>query len=111
MEMLFYLLVGHAVCDYPLQGDFLARGKNHTNPIPGIPWWQCLFAHSLIHGGAVALITGVWWLGLAEALIHAWIDFKKCSGIIGFNEDQFAHVVCKIGWWLIATFLVTKLAS
>jgi hypothetical protein len=28
------LFAGHALCDYPLQGDFLARGKNHCNPIP-----------------------------------------------------------------------------
>lgn len=28
-NMLIYLLAGHAICDYPLQGDYLAKGKNH----------------------------------------------------------------------------------
>ena len=51
--LLWLLLCGHALCDYPLQGDFLARGKNHTDPIPGIPWVHCLVAHALIHGGMV----------------------------------------------------------
>jgi hypothetical protein len=36
------LLVDHALADYPLQGDFLARAKNHTAPIPGISWYQSL---------------------------------------------------------------------
>jgi hypothetical protein len=33
----WWLLVAHVLADYPLQGAFLARGKNHRNPIPGIP--------------------------------------------------------------------------
>jgi hypothetical protein len=96
--MLFLLLAGHAVCDYPLQGDFLARGKNHRRPIPGVPWWQCLFAHAMIHGGAVALITNNVWLGLAETLVHIVIDFGKCSNWYGFNADQTLHVLCKLLW-------------
>ena len=65
--MLAALIAAHAVCDYPLQGDFLAKAKNRTMPIPGVPWWQALGAHAAIHGGAVGLITGIWWLGLLEA--------------------------------------------
>lgn len=98
---LFLLLAGHFVCDYPLQGDFLARGKNHTAPLPGVPWYQCLIAHSFIHGGAVALITGYWQLGLLEFSIHALIDFLKCGGHFGFNTDQAFHIVAKLTWWLM----------
>lgn len=29
------MLAGHALADYPLQGDFLAKAKNRANPIPG----------------------------------------------------------------------------
>ena len=101
MTVLWWLLVGHAVCDYPLQGDFLARGKNHKNPIPGVPWMQCLCAHALIQAGAVTLVTGSVALGLAEFVCHFSIDFGKCSGWYGFNLDQSMHVACKAAWLLV----------
>lgn len=96
LATLFLLLGAHALCDYPLQGDFLARGKNHRNPIPGVPWYQCLAAHSLIHGLAVYLITGSLILGVAETILHALIDFLKCEGFYGFNYDQYLHLLCKV---------------
>lgn len=102
-EMFMGLLVGHGVCDYPLQGDFLARGKNHTAPIPGVPWYQCLVWHAVIHGGSVALITGRWELGVAEFGVHMFIDYSKCAGRIGFNGDQALHVMCKAAWVALAT--------
>jgi hypothetical protein len=46
MTLFFWLLVGHAIADYPLQGDFLAKAKNYTLAIPGIPWQQALFWHA-----------------------------------------------------------------
>ena len=98
--LLFWLLVAHAVCDYPLQGDFLARGKNRWNPIPGISWLQCLLAHALIHGGSVALATGSISLGIAETVVHAATDYGKCAGRYGFNEDQAMHVLWKVMWVL-----------
>lgn len=101
MTILFYLLCGHALADYPLQGDFLARGKNHKNPIPGVPWYQCLIAHALIQGGVVAAITGMPWLGLAEAVSHAAIDYGKSNGQLSFNQDQALHVLCKVLWAVI----------
>lgn len=96
--LIWWLLVLHALCDYPLQGDFLARGKNHKNPIPGVPFWHCLVAHSLIHAGAVALITGRVSLGLCELVAHLAIDYAKCDGRFDFDVDQFLHVVCKLIW-------------
>lgn len=98
MVMLFWLLVGHAIADYPLQGDFLARGKNHRAPLSGIPWWQCLVWHAVMHGGAVALVTGSVPLGVAEIVIHCGIDYGKCDGWFGFNVDQALHVACKVMW-------------
>jgi hypothetical protein len=94
-SIFFWLIVGHSLCDYPLQGDFLARGKNHRLPIPGIPSWMCLAAHSAIHAGAVALATGSIILGLVEFGLHALIDFGKCSEWYGFDSDQCLHVCCK----------------
>lgn len=98
--ILFYLIAAHCLCDYPLQGDFLAKAKNNFIRIPGVPWYQALFAHSMIHAGAVALITGSLWLGVAEFLCHAFIDHLKCAEEFGFNTDQALHIACKIGWFL-----------
>lgn len=110
IAVLFMLLVGHAIADYPLQGDFLARGKNSANPLPGIPWYQCLAAHALIHAGSVYLITGSMACALMELAAHIVIDDLKCTGKFGsghraFNIDQALHFLCKLAWclWLVAT--------
>lgn len=104
--LLFLLLAAHALCDYPLQGDFLAKAKNVRLPIPGIPWYQAMAAHALIHGGAVALLTGSWRLGIAETVAHFFIDNAKCRGKLTFNQDQAIHVICKVIWWCAATTAV-----
>lgn len=100
--MFLALCVGHFIADYPLQGDFLARAKNRTSPVPGVPWQQALGAHAAIHGGVVWLITGLWWLGVIELVLHALIDDEKCRGRISFNHDQALHLLCKAVWVLIA---------
>lgn len=96
VEILFLLIAGHFLADYPLQGDFLARGKNRTDPIPGVPFYQCLIAHAFIHGGVVAILTGSWILGAVEVILHAIIDDAKCTSKIGFNTDQALHIGCKV---------------
>lgn len=101
IHMFGALVVGHALADYPLQGDFLSRAKSRAAPIPGVPWWQALGAHAVIHGGFVALITGSLLLGAAETLIHAITDDAKCRGKISFNTDQAIHLACKLLWVLI----------
>lgn len=98
LSKLFLLLVGHALADYPLQGDFLARGKNHRIPISGVPWYQCMSAHCMIHAGMVYLLTRNIWLAWAEFVLHFAIDYAKCDGRLTFNMDQALHVVCKIAW-------------
>lgn len=98
IELAGALLVGHCIADYPLQGDFLARAKNRAAPIPGVPWYQALGAHAIMHGGVVGLITGIWWLGVLEAIAHAAIDHAKCSGKLTFNQDQALHIACKLLW-------------
>lgn len=105
MMMLILLLAAHALADYPLQGDFLSKAKNRTAPIPGVPWWQALGAHSLIHGGFVAAITGIWWLALAEIAIHWLTDDAKCRGRFSFNVDQAIHLLCKLAWWALAVVI------
>lgn len=108
------LLFGHALADYPLQGDFLARAKNRAAPIPGVPWYQALGSHAIIHGGCVFIalaglnaIAAIW-CGLAEVVAHALIDDAKCTGKLAsdparaFNIDQALHVACKALWAAIA---------
>jgi len=99
---LLLLFAAHALCDYPLQGDFLARGKNLKAPLPGVPWYQCMLAHALIHAGAVAFITHSTGLGLAELAIHFAVDVAKCEGKITFNVDQAIHYGCKVVWAFLA---------
>lgn len=101
-QMLFAMLVGHCLADYPLQGDFLAQGKNRNTSIGKIFWPHALFAHSMIHAGFVAAITGSVLLGVAEAVIHAITDWLKCENRISLNTDQSIHVVCKVIWAAIA---------
>ena len=100
IEILALLIFAHFLADYPLQGDFLAKGKNRRNPIPGIPFWHPLTAHATIHGGFVGIITGSIWLGLAETIVHWITDDLKCRGKISYNVDQAIHLACKFIWVL-----------
>jgi sulfite exporter TauE/SafE len=94
---LFWMLVGHALADYPLQGDWMARAKNPTLE-PDI-WPGVMTSHCLIHAGAVLLATGSAGLAIAEYVSHFAIDYLKCKGRISYNVDQSAHVFCKLVWW------------
>lgn len=102
LSMLGLMLAAHALADYPLQGDFLAKAKNRTAPIPGVPWYQALGAHAAIHAGFVGVITGSLSLALAEATAHFVIDDMKCRGRVGFNADQALHIACKLVWAVVA---------
>lgn len=123
VEMFAALVVGHLIFDYPLQGDFLARGKNVSAPLPGVPWLTILASHAAIQGGSVWAISTafLWlagvdlrtavraglWLGMAETVAHGVIDHLKCSGVLGqgeraFNIDQGLHIACKAVWAIVA---------
>lgn len=109
----FALLIGHAVADYPLQGEFLALGKNHrqhpewrfmkSGTMKGL-WIHCLTAHSLIHAGAVWAISGVFVLGVVEFVLHWIIDFIKSAGVTNLHTDQFLHVLCKVIYVVLFQF-------
>ncbi|SAL02887.1 hypothetical protein AWB80_08461 [Caballeronia pedi] len=102
LTVLFWLVVGHSLADYPLQGDFLAQGKNRHTKIGAMFWPHCLFAHSMVHAGFVALVTGSIALGVCEAIVHAVTDFLKCEEKIGMRADQTIHFACKALWAAIA---------
>lgn len=98
ISLLTTLLFAHFLLDYPLQGDFLSKAKNRVNPIPHVPWYQAMFAHTAMHGIAVGFITGVWVFAILEMAIHWWTDDAKCRGELTYNQDQAIHIVCKLIW-------------
>ncbi len=99
MEILILMLVAHGVADYPLQGDWLSKAKNHKMDLVGETIWpMALGQHAAVHAGAVYLITQSWLLASLEFISHAIIDYSKCDGRIGYNTDQILHVFCKIVW-------------
>ena len=101
-HMLFLMLAGHALADGPLQNGHVAAGKASPRRMAQC---QALLQHGLMHGGAVALVTGLWWLGAAETVAHALIDLTKMRGRISHLTDQALHLVCKIGWAVIVIAL------
>lgn len=95
------LIIGHFLCDFPLQGDFLSKAKNHHNPIEGVPPLWAMSAHCAIQAGMVWYLTGFWLLGSLEFVWHMLIDYRKCSGEISFNTDQILHIACKVFYVLV----------
>lgn len=99
IELMFKLLVGHALADFSLQSDFIARMKNRWNDNTGTGmWFYVLSSHALTQGGFVFLATGSVGLGIAETVLHWWIDFAKCEQMISLHMDQVLHVLCKVVW-------------
>lgn len=98
LETFLYFMAAHALCDFPLQGDYLAKGKDHTNPANDSIWQTCLTSHCFIHSGAVLLVTGRIELAVAELVVHWVIDHAKCSKAFGFIADQALHVLCKVAY-------------
>jgi Protein of unknown function (DUF3307) len=102
MRLLFLFLVGHAVCDFVLQGEVISGAKSRKKNLAATygegfpPWYYWMSAHALTHGGAVFLITGLWQLGALETALHAAIDHAKCEGRITFDVDQGLHLACKL---------------
>ncbi len=102
-ELLFLMAAGHALADRPLQEGMIRAEKYGPRNVPGnYRWIFGIASHSLIHGGFVAVITGLWWLGVAETIAHAAIDETKCRGAFGDLTDQALHAGCKVAWTIIA---------
>lgn len=107
VESLFFMLAAHALCDYPLQGDWLSKAKNPTlNLVPGeVIWPGALLSHALIQAAAVKLVTGSWTFALAELIIHSATDYAKCKGAFGYNTDQIIHIATKVLFFAVLVFV------
>ena len=108
IETFVALLFGHAIADFVLQSDAMAKGKNRNREVDPamIPvgqkftpaWGYWLTAHAMTHGAVVYLITGSLLFALLETTAHWIIDFGKCENWYGIHTDQSLHVLCK-GLW------------
>lgn len=100
--MFWYLIAGHFIVDYPLQGDTTAREKNRhsiTDLQKCVPWFYWMFAHSIMHGLIVNIVTGSFLCGALETIFHFMIDFGKCEKWFNIHVDQALHISCKIIWY------------
>lgn len=96
--LLCAFFVGHALADFPLQGEWLATRKNRRTAADTGEWIVALAAHATIHAGAVWLVSGSLALGIVEFFAHALIDFGKSAGKYGLAGDQLLHLACKAGY-------------
>ena len=96
-DVLILLVLAHFVCDFTFQTDRMALEK-----VPGrdvtLNWRWWLLSHSATHGFAVAMITGISSLGLAELVFHAIIDWSKSRFRFSLACDQVLHIACKCVW-------------
>lgn len=104
LELLLLLALTHFLCDFGLQSDRMACEKCAGHDVT-LPWGWWLGSHVAIHGLGVALVTGVPWLALPEAALHAVIDRLKCRGRFGIGTDQALHLCCKLIWVVMLRFL------
>jgi hypothetical protein len=118
LQLAFWLVASHALCDFALQPTPMARGKSRRHAVI-LPrdqrheptWIDWLLAHSMIHGagvaGALTLVgrPDLWWLGLGELVLHAAIDYLKADRRITMAADQALHLACKALWLATAVLL------
>lgn len=104
------LVLAHALADFPLQGEFLAVGKDRHADLgcvtggkdwPRNIWLYCLTIHSFVHSALVWLVSGSVILSLVEFVLHWLIDLAKNERLTGFYSDQALHIACKVVYaWL-----------
>jgi hypothetical protein len=103
-ETLFKLLFGHALADFALQTETMAKLKNRHNKPAYIPegqkyvptWFYWMSTHGLIHGGIVYLLTGNLLVGITETITHILIDVFKCENYTNPHIDQALHILLKV---------------
>lgn len=103
------LLMAHAVADFALQSDWMAKHKHPWRPVdpatvppgqtPQIIWPYVMSAHGLIHGATVWIACGNPWFAAGEVILHCLIDTGKCANRYGIHVDQGLHLACKLVWW------------
>lgn len=93
MEIFLLLIAVHFTCDFALQSDYIARGKNRYSGVAPREWWIILSAHGFIHGLGVYLLTESFTAFVFQVVTHIAIDFTKCEEKITYKVDQLLHVL------------------
>ena len=101
LALFFAFAISHALADFPLQGDYLARTKQRSQASTVPEWLISLTAHSLIHAGGVWIISGSVIIALAEFVLHWLIDLGKGEGLYGYVTDQALHLSCKVAFVIV----------
>ena len=113
MVLLWALVLGHAVSDFPLQGTFLAIGKDRHADLAAVTggrkwpahiWVYCLTIQSMVQATAVWLVTGSVILSVIEFVMHWLIDLAKNEKLTNFYQDQALHILCKIAYAALILF-------
>ena len=97
-------VVIHALADFPLQGEYLARQKLRRLAHSRCDWIIALSAHCVIQAGGVWLVSGSLAMGAVELVLHGLIDLGKGEGKFGTAADQLLHLGCKLGYVLWLTY-------
>lgn len=102
MNLFFKLIMMHALTDWALQTEFIARTKGrHTIPDyldkDHLPMWPyTLTAHALVNALGVYIVTNRWEFGVLELIVHWVVDFLKCEKLLNLHGDQLLHILSKI---------------
>ena len=94
-------VVMHALADFPLQTEYLARQKSRKRADSRSDWLVALSAHCVIQAGGVWLVSGSLAIATAEFLLHGLIDLGKGEGKFGIVADQSLHLCCKLAYVLV----------
>lgn len=97
-------VVVHALADFPLQGEYLARHKSRKGADSRSDWLVALSAHCVIHAGGVWLVSGSLSLAAVELTLHGLTDLGKGEEKYGLVPDQLLHLACKLGYVLVLTY-------
>ena len=97
-------VVMHALGDFPLQTEYLARQKSRKLADSRSDWLVALSAHCVIHAGGVWLVSGSLAIAAAEFILHCLIDLGKGEGKFGLLTDQALHLCCKLGYVLVMVY-------
>ena len=114
------LIAVHGICDFPLQGQYMAEHKSPRDPYPPNEdkrvWWVIMGLHSTIHGLGVflvlewyaifhdnhSLMVAAFVIATLETLTHFCIDYWKCThGRALLLWDQVTHISCKAMWVIL----------
>lgn len=96
--------VMHALADFPLQGDYIAKQKTRNHADSLSVWIVALTAHCVIHAGGVWLVSGSLAYGMAEFIVHGLIDMGKGSEKFGIVTDQLLHLASKAAYAVLLAY-------